>query len=345
MVDQRALFQNGLEISLKSLPKEEQRILVVDDDPSIVRLLQEFLARLGYPCKAAGHGIEAMAAMEQVPSTIVVTDLLMPGMDGMELIALVKKQWPDTDIIVVTGYAHDFRYTDVIRAGASDFIQKPFNLDELEAKLNRIIRERNLRSLLRRLSVRDGLTDLYNRRFFEHRLEEEAERAFRQTYPLFLVMLDLDRFKEFNDCFGHRAGDELLCQLAHDLTYSTRQHVDTPFRYGGDEFTVIIPQAKTEQAGQIAERILHSYRKHKIGETSLSLGVARLKRNPHKSLREDLNRLVHQADEAMYAAKRSGGNRVVLHKSAATGAACSGPGTEIEEETYSSAGDTNSTTK
>ncbi len=292
---------------------ESQRLLIVDDDPTILALLKEFCTRLGYRYRSAADGKEAMSLLEQAPCTILVTDLIMPRLDGMSLMKKVKKKWPNTDILVMTGYGREFTYTDVIGAGASDFIKKPFNLDEFEAKLNRIIRERALRSMLRRLSVRDPLTDLYNRRFFEQRLEEEAERASRQNYPLFLLMIDLDNFKEVNDTLGHTEGDKVLKVMAGVLTSSTRHHVDTPFRYGGDEFTVIVPQATDDQVEQIAERIRKKYHGlSNVAGTSLSIGIAKFE-NTSEKLRDKLNRLVHQADDAMYAAKKTGGNRVVVH--------------------------------
>jgi diguanylate cyclase (GGDEF)-like protein len=297
----------------KDLPQELQQLLIVEDDSIILDLLAEFLSRLGHQYHIAGDGLEAMSLLEQHLITIVITDLLMPRMDGMELIRKIKKLWPETDVIAITGYSQDFNYTDVIKAGASDFIQKPFNLDELEAKLDRIIRERGYRALLKRLSIRDILTDLYNRRFLDEKLEEEAQRAARQNYPLFLIILDLDNFKELNDTLGHQAGDEVLQRLASVLSNSIRRNVDIPFRYGGDEFAVMIPQASTEQVKRIAERIRRNYLKEDIGKTSLSLGISRFRRTSN-GLREDINNLIHKADESMYAAKRAGGNRVTLYE-------------------------------
>ena len=298
---------------LKDLPQEPQQLLLVDDDPTILNLLTEFVSRLGHQYRTAGDGLEAMSLLEQSSSTIVITDLLMPRMDGMELIREIKKLWPETDAMAITGYSRDFHYTDVIKAGACDFIQKPFNLDELEAKLNRIIRERGYRALLKRLSIRDVLTDLYNRRFLDQKLEEEAQRATRQNYPLFLIILDLDNFKELNDTLGHQAGDEVLQRLAHVLSNSIRRNVDIPFRYGGDEFAVMIPQASTKQVKRIAERIRRNYLNEDIGKTSLSSGISRFRRT-NRGLREDINEFIHKADVSMYTAKKAGGNKVIFHE-------------------------------
>ena len=298
---------------LKDLPQEPQQLLLVDDNPTILHLLAEFLSHLGHQYRTAGDGLDAISLLEQSSSTIVITDLLMPRMDGMELIRKIKKLWPETDVMAMTGYNGDFYYTDVIKAGACDFIQKPFILDELEAKINRIIRERRYRVLLKRLSVRDVLTDLYNRRLLDQKLEEEAQRATRQNYPLFLIILDLDNFKELNDTLGHQAGDKVLQHLAHVLSNSIRRNVDIPFRYGGDEFAVMVPQASTEQVKQIAERIRRNYLKEDIGKTSLSLGVSRFMRT-NSRLREDINDFIHKADDSMYTAKKAGGNKIIFHK-------------------------------
>jgi two-component system cell cycle response regulator len=305
--------EKQVDFFLKDLPQEPQQLLLVDDAPTILNLLAEFLSRLGHQYRTAGDGLEAMSLLEQSSVTIVITDLVIPRMDGMELIRKIKKFWPETDVIAITGYSRDFHYTDVIKAGACDFIQKPINLDELEAKLNRIIRERGYRALLKRLSVRDVLTDLYNRRFLDQKLEEEAQRATRQNYPLFLIILDLDNFKELNDTLGHQAGDEVLQRLAGVLNNSIRRNVDIPFRYGGDEFAVMVPQAGTEQVKQIAERIRCNYLNKDIGKTSLSLGISRFRRT-NRGLREDINDFIYKADVSMYIAKKAGGNKVILHE-------------------------------
>lgn len=305
--------ENKVGFLLKDLPQEPQQLLLVDDDPTILNLLAEFVSRLGHQYRTAGDGLKAMSLLEQSPATIVITDILMPRMDGMELIREIKKLWPETDVVAITGYSRDFHYTDVIKAGACDFIRKPFNLDELEAKLNRIIRERGYRALLKRLSIKDVLTNLYNRRFLDQKLEEEAQRATRQNYPLFLIILDLDNFKELNDTLGHQAGDEVLQRLAGVLSNSIRRNVDIPFRYGGDEFAVMIPEADTEQVKQIAERMRRNYLNEDIGKTSLSLGISRFRRTD-SGLRGDINDFIHEADVSMYTAKKAGGNKVIFHE-------------------------------
>ncbi len=295
------------------LPVEKQKILIVDDDPSILELLNQLFQRKGYECRTAENGKKALELLETSPFTIVITDLIMPKIDGLELLKMVKESWPDTDVIVMTGYTKNFTYTDVIRAGASDFVHKPFTLDEIEAKLQRLIKERQLRHTLKRLSVRDGLTDLYNRRFFDHKLKEEVVRARRQKYPLYLLLLDIDKFKEVNDQEGHQEGDKVLVSLADTLKHSTRDHVDMLFRFGGDEFAVIIPYAEEDQAVAIAERIRSNFSKNVPLAVTLSMGLAKLdqaQEDPEKAIKK----LFSEADKALYSAKKAGGNKLVVSK-------------------------------
>jgi diguanylate cyclase (GGDEF)-like protein len=228
----------------------------------------------------------------------------------------VKEEYPQIEVIVITGHAETHGYTDVIRAGASDFITKPFGMDELEAKISRVIREQSLVRKLEHLSMCDMLTDLYNRRCFEIKLHEEVPRAHRQGYPVFLALLDVDRFKEYNDQYGHQAGDRVLQGLGSILVQCTRENVDWCFRFGGDEFAIIIPYATVAQVGQIADRIQERYgQEPRYAPTSLSIGLAQFQRHPGTSWSEDVADLVARADKALYSGKEQGGERIIADPS------------------------------
>ena len=231
-------------------------VLCVDDDPGIRELLYEIISRLGHSTITAVDGIDAMEKLADDHFDIVITDINMPRMDGIELIKRIKTEFDDVDVIAITAYEMTYKYTDIIALGASDFISKPFNVNELEAKLNRILRERRLRDGLKRLSTRHGLTGLYNRRYFDENFEHEASRAFRQNYSLYLLFIDLDGFKAYNDKYGHQQGDKLLRELAEVILDNIRKDVDSACRYGGDEFVIILPHAKRQQALMVAERLL-----------------------------------------------------------------------------------------
>jgi len=154
------------------------------------------------------------------------------------------------------------------------------------------------------LSITDSLTHLYNRRYFYRRLKEEMARAKRQKHPVSLLVVDLDNLKEYNDSHGHLKGDDALRGVAQAITNSIRQDVDNGFRYGGDEFAVILPYSDSDEAGEVAERIRKTFEDFSLEGTSLSIGLAEL------DFEEEVDEFVTRADSAMYISKNSGGNRV-----------------------------------
>lgn len=293
--------------------QEKKRLLIVDDDPLILELLGLFISSFGYEFDSASDGAEALEKIAEKNFSLVITDMIMPRLDGMQLLQQIREKNPEISVIVVTGHTGTFSYTDVIRAGASDFISKPFNSDELEAKINRIFREQEIVRELEYLSTRDPLTDLYNRRSFDEKLKDEAYRADRQGYPLFLALLDVDLFKEYNDSHGHQAGDEVLRCVGTLLRKYIREKVDAAFRFGGDEFAIILPQTEEAEAHLITKRVHENYLQLcGRGTTSLSIGLARFVRDPEQSREKDLLDLVKRADKALYRAKDGGRNRIVI---------------------------------
>ena len=294
------------------MDKEKQTsysVISVDDDEEMIGLLHEVVSQLGHVSVTAVDGVDAFEKLGESEFDIIITDISMPRMNGIELTKRVKTDFEDIDVVVVTGYQEEYKYTDVIEIGASDFISKPFNINELEAKINRIIRERELRAELKRLSIRDGLTSLYNRRYFDENLKREAIRAFRQRYGLFLLLVDVDNFKEYNDQFGHQKGDDLLKELARLMMFYSRDNVDSVYRYGGDEFAVIIPHAKHEQAILVAQRLRNKFNTSKLGPAFLSMGMAQLA-GGLKTLEQDLETLLRIADQHLYLAKNNGGDQI-----------------------------------
>jgi two-component system cell cycle response regulator len=289
--------------------KTPYTILSVDDDTEMAGLLHEVVSQLGHTSVTAVDGVDALEKLAEGQFDVVITDISMPKMNGIELTKRIKTDLEDVDVVVVTGYQDEYKYTDVIEIGASDFISKPFNINELEAKINRIIRERELRAELKRLSIRDGLTGLYNRRYFDENLKSEAIRAFRQHYGLFLLLVDVDNFKDYNDQFGHQKGDDLLKELARLMMLYSRDNVDSVYRYGGDEFAVIIPHAEPQQAMMVAKRLRSKFNASNLGPASLSMGMARLE-GKLKSLEQDLENLLRTADQHLYMAKNNGGDQI-----------------------------------
>ena len=288
------------------------RLLLVDDDPAILDIMARHLTGQGISCLTAEDGVAALEKLKRHTFDIVITDMAMPRMNGMVLLEHIKKSWPGVSVIVITGYDATFSYSSVIKAGASDFITKPFEMDDLSAKIDRLVRERNLVHQLEELSNRDPLTGLYNRRYFSVAIEAEASRAERQGYDLFVAIADIDRFKYYNDTFGHQKGDELLVETGRILQDCTRRHVDWAFRYGGDELGLVLVQLEVEQAVSTAERVIQKFMQRKFEPCGLSIGLACFSRGKDTSLEEDIDELLRRADRAMYASKKEGNCRVFL---------------------------------
>ncbi|MFH0780492.1 MAG: diguanylate cyclase [Pseudomonadota bacterium] len=286
-------------------------ILIVDDDELVRMTLSVLIGSLGYHCLVAGDGVEAISILRSTPVDLVLTDIVMPGMDGLELLANIHEHHKDTDVIVATGFHAKASYAEVIKAGAIDFIKKPIEQAELEAKLARAIRERNLVRRLELLSKQDSLTGILNRRAFDEHFSYEVERAFRQKYPLMLAIIDVDNFKEYNDKLGHQEGDKVLVSLAEIMKECTRESVDLCFRLGGDEFAVLLPQASASQGTEVVQRILLTFVEKKFEGTSLSIGLISCKRNKQVTKEEDEEAMKKRADQAMYDAKQSGKNCVI----------------------------------
>lgn len=270
----------------------QEQVLVVDDEDSVRQPLVEMLEILGFKVQAAAGGTEALAKLETGQYSVLLTDMRMPGMDGLQLIEQACSRWNDLCVIAMTGYNKGYSYVSVIKAGATDFINKPFNIEELEAKIKRAILERNTRRELSRLSITDALTGLYNQRHFFDHLKREILRGRRQHRPISLIFLDLDDFKVYNDKYGHLAGDSLLHKVGTIITASIREGVDSGFRYGGDEFAIILIDADMEITRGIAERIEAAIEK----QCGISASVGQATHDADMTLED----FVNQADQQLY---------------------------------------------
>ncbi|HBF42647.1 MAG TPA: diguanylate cyclase response regulator, partial [Desulfobacteraceae bacterium] len=226
-------------MAVEDIDYSAELILVVDDEEMIREIVCEMFGHLGLKSHAVGSGKEALVELKKErPYTFLLTDISMPVMNGVDLIKKVRKKYPKICTIAMTGHSREYKYIDVVNAGAMDFINKPLGIEELEAKVRRGIIERNIREKLNRMSITDSLTGLYNQRHFYTTLKYEVIRAERQKYKLGLILLDLDNFKYFNDTYGHLAGDELLQKVGEIIEVNIRKGVDSGYRYGGDEFAI-----------------------------------------------------------------------------------------------------------
>ena len=273
----------------------EELILLVDDDPFLRETLEKLLEVVGISSHSASNGDEALKMLPKNEYTIILTDMKMPGIDGMELIKRICADH-DISVIAMTGYSEGYTYVDVINAGAGDFIKKPFGIEELEAKIRRIINERNLRKELNRLSITDSLTELYNQRHFYFRLNDEIKRAKRQKTSMAIMLMDLNDFKIYNDNYGHLAGDEVLREAGDIIRNSIRDGVDSGYRYGGDEFAVILIDADLENAKEVGNRIEAAFLKR--NKVTISVGYSLYKND--MSIKD----FIDTADKDLYKSKQ-----------------------------------------
>lgn len=281
----------------KDICYSDESILVVDDEEFVSEPIVAMLEKLGFAAEAAGSGEEALKILSRGETTFLLTDIRMPGsVNGLELIRQAKNKYPDVCAIAMTGHSKEFNYVEVVNAGAADFVNKPFSIEELEAKIKRAIMERNTRQELNRLSITDSLTGLYNQRHFYVRLKEETVRSRRQKYNLGLILLDLDKFKQYNDSHGHLAGDKLLRQVGDAIRMSIRQDVDSGYRYGGDEFAVILVDADAGVVKMMSDRIREAIQEHCSLTASAGYAVFRDGQSPEE--------LVAEADKHLYEYKR-----------------------------------------
>lgn len=296
---------------------QRKRILIVDDQVDVCQVLCEYLNRSGFETEAALTGEEGLSRLQGGGFDLVITDIELSGsISGLDLTQAVKCEG-QADVIVMTGYGGDYSYEEAIGRGASDFLVKPLRYEELLLRVKRVIRERELaqertRMLeeLQKLAVTDGLTALYNSRHFYQQLELEIDRSLRYRHPLSLLLIDIDRFKEYNDTFGHLEGDKVLVRFSQILKSCLRAN-DSAYRYGGEEFTVILPETGAEEARTVAQRIratLEAEIFHPRSGTpvhkTISIGVTEY------CPRESLEAFVRRADQAMYRSKEAGRNRV-----------------------------------
>lgn len=309
-------------------PEQPGRILVVDDHPDNVEIINVRLSSRGFIIDTASNGEEALQKVHENPPHLILLDVMMPLMDGYEVSRRIKNDpdLPFIPIILVTARDSTQDKVDGLDAGADDYLTKPVNFPELEARVRSMLRIKRLQDeldlknrelelvnkRLRKLSITDGLTELFNHRHIHELLHEEFERTKRSGEPMAVAMMDLDRFKQVNDTYGHPTGDVILFETAEILRQTVRE-IDMVGRYGGEEFVAILPGADEEAAAQFAERVRTTVENHVFRDEAnevrmtLSGGVASF--NEGDIGHPDL--LIKRADEALYAAKAGGRNQIL----------------------------------
>lgn len=303
-------------MSIMIFTHPRQKILIVDDAPSDIKILREAL-KSDYEIAFATNGPDALGvARSGEPPDLVLLDLMMPGMDGYELCERLKADEKTRGISVVfLTVRNEERFeTKGFRLGAIDYITKPFSLQVVRARVRTHLESKRQRDLLENLSSVDELTGIANRRRFDVILSLEWRRAVRRTAPLSLALVDIDHFKSYNDNYGHIAGDDCLSAVAKALAGSLDRAGDVVARYGGEEFAVVLPDTDVSGAGEVGERLRGSIEKLNIHHShspvadrvTISLGTASTV--PSKDVSPQT--LTEAADNMLYEAKREGRNRV-----------------------------------
>ena len=299
-------------------------VAVVDDDAAIRRLMKLFLTRAGYTNVEFATGEEARQQLHAMPWDLAILDRRLPDMDGVDLCHEIKSNpaFKTRYVIMLTGEAEQEDKVQGLDLGADDYITKPFQPAELLARiraakrivdLQKELLESNKR--LEMLSITDGLTQLYNHRYFQDELARAFEESQRYSRPLSLAIIDLDFFKKVNDTYGHAVGDEVLKKVASLFRESIRS-TDLAARYGGEEFAVMMPETELADALVFAEKIRSLVETTPIntqaGPINATVSVG-LSTAPHTNVRA-AKELVIAADKALYRAKRSGRNQVQAEK-------------------------------
>ncbi len=294
------------------------RILVVDDDPVMREMLTEIFRDPGYAVETVASGDEGLERLPQQRFDLLFTDMRMPGRDGFDVLAAAKRISPDTEVIVMTGYASVDIAVECMKQGATDFITKPFNVDHIQLIAERTLERKALRQkaaeseYYQSLALTDPLTSIYNRRYFMQLLETEIARSTRMSHSFVVVMLDIDDFKSFNDSNGHLAGDDALKTVAEALSQHSRTS-DIVARFGGEEFALILPEMQRSDgrlAGERLRRIIEETAvpgEERMTEQRLTISVG-LAVFPDDAQTPTL--LLEHADRALYLAKHRGKNQV-----------------------------------
>lgn len=289
----------------------KSNILVVDDNPDKLELIEAALSLAGYQVTTASDGVEALAAIESYQPDLVITDVMMPRMNGYELAQRIRGNPVTKFIPVIMQTAAGRRAEDLRRAsevGALGYITDPTDIDLLLARTRTLLEFKAYLDVCEEAAFTDHLTGLANRRRFERQLAREVARVERFERPFTLLMIDIDNFKNLNDNFGHDAGDEAIRRLSKVLREGTRG-IDLAARIGGEEFAVLLVETSKEGGSEVAERLRAAIKSLEIPQAdhiTASFGVAECPRDAQTAAD-----ILKAADVALYEAKRNGRDQVV----------------------------------
>lgn len=285
-------------------------ILVVDDDPASIQVINNILSN-EYRVLMATSCEQAIKVCNKGMPDLLLLDVLMPGIGGLETCRMIKNnpQLSHIPIIFITSLQAEEDEEECWSAGGVDFVQKPIKPMTLVNRVKSQLIQKHQADLLHKYAYIDGLTGVYNRRYFDQRLHEQLSLSARNKRPLTLLLLDIDHFKRYNDSKGHLGGDGALCLVAKNIHNCCQRPSDITARYGGEEFALILPDTDNEGAIKVADNILMSLTALNILHPdsvepylTVSIGIA-------TTIHDNSKILIEEADKQLFLAKQNGRNR------------------------------------
>jgi diguanylate cyclase (GGDEF)-like protein len=290
--------------------KSEFNILIIEDDDQAFSIIKNGLEGSVYKICRAKTGKDALMMAQQGRFLVIITELMMHDINGIELVKKLKKSIGNINIIALSTYTFIDSAVEALKEGAYAYLLKPLHLEELKLILTRAIENSILtaqakqKGYYRDISVMDGLTGVYNHRYFYEMLDWHIAHMRRSPQMLSLLISDIDNFKKYNDTNGHVEGDKVLHDVAQLFLNTTRES-DMVFRYGGEEFAIILPQTDQANGQRAGERIVQATQSRT--QVTVSVGLATFPVDAQTQ-----NDLVVSADKALYRAKASGKNRICV---------------------------------
>ncbi|GAA61065.1 two-component system, cell cycle response regulator [Pseudoalteromonas sp. BSi20652] len=292
------------------------KVLVVDDDP-LNRLVLEKTLKAEHDVFLVENGEKALTFVKTTQVDLIILDVIMPGIDGYEVLVQLKEN-PITQAIPVIFISANHSHDDEAKGlelGAMDYITKPFSPSIVRVRVRNQLLIKQKNDLLETLVSIDGLTEIPNRRYLDENLSREWRRSKRSGIPLTLILMDIDYFKRYNDCYGHRAGDECLKDVAQALTAQCKRGGDFIARYGGEEFAAVLPGLDKSEAKSFANKLRNAVKslciKHKASlnadHITISIGIATTESGQVYTEQT----LLEEADLALYAAKDTGRDKII----------------------------------
>jgi diguanylate cyclase (GGDEF)-like protein len=294
------------------------KILVVEDDLLCRSVIKDILERSGFSVEVAINGEEALDLCRVEHFPIVITDLVMPVVNGLELCRALRSIHFDDYVYILLMTALDERDQLIagFEAGADEYIVKPVHEIELQSRLKAAQRILALEASLKSLAMHDQLTGAYNRSYLDRQLLKETKRTGRYGHPLSIVMCDIDNFKALNDRYGHQVGDLLLIEVVSRINKTIRCENDWFARYGGDEFVIVLPETDSEGCRVVVERIRRLIADTpvmvRLSEIAVTVSFGAVSINETALVKElPVDAIISAADKCLYRAKDEGRNCMV----------------------------------